>query len=254
MDSLKDLSQGPREGPDTQVKTAPGASFDHWILVALTSLLTACCSSSDSPIAVVNNNHPPRIITDSTLQMPEHRQLVDFLLAIDTDSDPVLWSISGGGDAALFRIDAEGRLKFIVAPDFENPADTNLDNLYELSVTVSDGISTDTKQLNIEVIDRLEGRVGGDPVTGAKVCNSEEYANSTYNATAANLSGSAWLLASTLSASNSKIRDSITGDAYASGKLSCNGYSGDSLGLTVSAAGALGTHSCGNSNPVACCK
>ena len=90
--------------------------------------------------------------------------------------------------------------------------------------------------------------------SGAKVCNSEEYANSTYNAAAANLSGSAWLLASTLSASNSKIRDSITGDAYASGKLSCNGYSGDSLGLTVSAEGALGTDSCGNSNPVACCK
>ncbi|MGB2041708.1 MAG: Ig-like domain-containing protein, partial [Porticoccaceae bacterium] len=169
MDSLKDLSQGPRKGPDTQVKTAPGASFDHWILVALASLLTACGSSSDSPIAVDNNNHPPRIITDSTVQMPEQRQLVSSLLAIDTDSDPVLWSISGGADAALFRMDAEGRLKFIVAPDFENPADTNLDNLYELSVTVSDGISADTKQLNVEVTDRLEGRVGGDPVTGAKV-------------------------------------------------------------------------------------
>jgi hypothetical protein len=90
--------------------------------------------------------------------------------------------------------------------------------------------------------------------SGAKVCNSEEYANSTYNAAAANLSGSAWLLASTLSASNSKIRDSITGEAYASGKLSCNGYSSGSLGLVVSAEGAMGTDSCGNSNPVACCK
>ncbi|MDA8787102.1 hypothetical protein N9N19_06120 [Porticoccaceae bacterium] len=89
--------------------------------------------------------------------------------------------------------------------------------------------------------------------SGAKVCSSEEYANSSYNAAAANLSGSAWLLASTLSASNSKIRDSITGQAYGSGKLSCNGYNGGSQGLVVSAEGAMGTDSCANSNPVACC-
>ena len=220
MDSLKDLSQGPRKGPDTQVKTAPEASFDHWILVALASLLTACGSSSDSPIAVVKNNHPPRIITDSTVQMPEQRQLVISLLAIDTDSDPVLWSISGGADAALFRMDAEGRLNFIVAPDFENPADTNLDNLYQVSVTASDGISADTRQLNVEVTDRLEGRVGGDPVTGAKVF--------------LDLNGNSQL--------DREEPQAITSD------------SGDSLGLTVSAEGALGTDSCGNSNPVACCK
>ena len=59
--------------------------------------------------------------------------------------------------------------------------------------------------------------------------------------------------ASTLSASNSKIRDSITGQAYGSGKLSCNGYNGGSQGLVVSAEGAMGTDSCANSNPVACC-
>ncbi|MCT2532087.1 hypothetical protein N2488_02715 [SAR92 clade bacterium H231] len=89
--------------------------------------------------------------------------------------------------------------------------------------------------------------------SGAKVCSSEEFANSRYNAAAANLSGSAWLLASTLSASNSKIRDSVTGQAYGSGKLSCNGYNGGSQGLVVSAEGAMGTDSCANSNPVACC-
>ncbi|MGB1807629.1 MAG: hypothetical protein ACPHVT_00970 [Porticoccaceae bacterium] len=90
--------------------------------------------------------------------------------------------------------------------------------------------------------------------SGAKVCSSEEYANSSYNAAAANLSGSAWLLASTLSASNSKIRDSVTGEVYGSGKLSCNGYNGGSEGLVVSAEGAMGTDSCANYNPVACCK
>jgi len=90
--------------------------------------------------------------------------------------------------------------------------------------------------------------------SGAKMCNSEEFANSRYNAAAANLSGSAWLLASTLSTSNSKIHDSVTGEVYGSGKLSCNGYNGGTEGLVVSAEGAMGTDSCANYNPVACCK
>jgi hypothetical protein len=251
MDSLKDLSQGPRKGPNCQVETVPGASFDLFVLVVLTSLLAACGSASDSAsdssTSAGGSNHAPQINTANTVQMPEHKRLVSSLVATDRNADQLLWSIQGGADSEQFIITANGDLKFLTAADYENPTDTNTDNIYQLTISVSDGRATDSEQFSIEVSDRLEGRVGG-----AKVCNSEEYANSTYNA--ANLSGSAWLLASTLSASNSKICDSITGEAYASGKLSCNGYSSNSLGLVVSAEGAMGTDSCGNSNPVACCK
>ena len=67
MDSLKDLSQGPRKGPNTQAETAPWASFDRFILVVLTSLLAACGSSSESPDAVNHGNHAPQIDTDKKL-------------------------------------------------------------------------------------------------------------------------------------------------------------------------------------------
>jgi hypothetical protein len=231
MDSLKDLSQGPRKGPNCQVETVPGASFDLFVLVVLTSLLAACGSASDSAsdssTSAGGSNHAPQINTANTVQMPEHKRLVSSLVATDRNADQLLWSIQGGADSEQFIITANGDLKFLTAADYENPTDTNTDNIYQLTISVSDGRATDSEQFSIEVSDRLEGRVGG-----AKVCNSEEYANSTYN----------------------KIRDSITGEAHALGKLSCNGYSSNSLGLVVSAEGAMGTDSCGNSNPVACCK
>ena len=52
---------------------------------------------------------------------------------------PLVWSIEGGPDAALFTIDAAtGELEFLVAPDFEDPQDDDLDNVYRLNVRVTD--------------------------------------------------------------------------------------------------------------------
>ena len=54
---------------------------------------------------------------------------------------PLSFSLVPGDDAAAFQIDAvSGRLRFVQAPDFEAPADGNGDNLYQVTVAVSDGI------------------------------------------------------------------------------------------------------------------
>ncbi len=91
--------------------------------------------------------------------------------------------------------------------------------------------------------------------TGSKICTSSEYANSVYNSSAANLQGNAWILADTINASGSKVRDKITGDTYSNGALSCGGYSGEEDdALVVNGAGELSLDSCSNSNAVACCK
>ena len=91
--------------------------------------------------------------------------------------------------------------------------------------------------------------------TGSKICTSTEYANSVYNAAAANLQGNAWILADMVNASGSKIRDMITGDTYSNGGLSCGGYSGEEdEALIVNGAGELSLDSCSNANAVACCK
>jgi len=74
--------------------------------------------------------------------------------AEDQDAGTTLaYSIGGGADAARFTIDAEGNLAFLTAPDFEAPADADGDNVYEVTVRVSDGSLTSTLSLSVRVDD-----------------------------------------------------------------------------------------------------
>ena len=63
------------------------------------------------------------------------------------------YSIAGGPDAALFTIDpTTGNLTFKSAPDYEHPSDASADNIYNVTVQVSDGIHTDSQSLTVNVI------------------------------------------------------------------------------------------------------
>ena len=44
------------------------------------------------------------------------------------------------------------------SPDFENPDDNNSDNVYELTVGVSDGHATEYLNLNVRVLDAFENQ------------------------------------------------------------------------------------------------
>ncbi len=74
--------------------------------------------------------------------------------ATDADGDTLAYSISGGGDAALFDIDSvTGQVTFKVAPDFEAPGDTDTNNTYVIDVTASDGSNDATQTVTITVTD-----------------------------------------------------------------------------------------------------
>lgn len=61
----------------------------------------------------------------------------------------------GGVDAAKFTIDAStGALAFIAAPDYEAPTDSGADNVYNVTVQVSDGAGgSDTQAIAVTVTD-----------------------------------------------------------------------------------------------------
>lgn len=97
-----------------------------------------------NPVDCHNNSDP--IITSNgggdaaTVHVPEGTNAVTTVTATDPDNDTLTFSISGGTDGASFTIDpATGVLTFITTPDYENPADSNKDNTYEVRVTVADG-------------------------------------------------------------------------------------------------------------------
>ncbi|MCA2002741.1 MAG: cadherin repeat domain-containing protein, partial [Chloroflexi bacterium] len=62
------------------------------------------------------------------------------------------YSILGGADAALFALDPlTGALSFLSPPDFEAPKDAGADNVYNLTVQVSDGMLTAAQNISIQV-------------------------------------------------------------------------------------------------------
>lgn len=64
----------------------------------------------------------------------------------------VTYSIAGGADAALFRIDpASGALRFADAPSWAAPRDAGLDNTYEVQVQASDAYGSDVQTLRVQV-------------------------------------------------------------------------------------------------------
>lgn len=111
----------------------------------------------------VQENTAPTITSDGAgntadIRIAEDQASVTIVQATDAEGDTLTYNISGGDDAALFQIaPATGKLSFITAPDFENPADANADNQYNVIVSVKDKAGlTDTQTLTIHVTDRSD--------------------------------------------------------------------------------------------------
>jgi len=174
MDSFKDVSHGHIDRPNKRESKDPRFPHARFIPTLLSlSLLAACGSSGDgssnSPNPSGNSNRSPVITVDERIKIPEQMRLVTALSATDLDGDKLDYSILGGADAGLFALSSNGNLEFISAPNFEAPTDADADNIYDVSVRVSDGVASDSASIKVEVVDRFEGRVGDAPIVGAQV-------------------------------------------------------------------------------------
>jgi ELWxxDGT repeat protein len=97
-------------------------------------------------VAAPATNHAPVITSGgggpaAVVSVAENATAVMTVTASDSDLPPqtLVYSISGGADAARFAIDSvTGALSFVAAPDFENPQDAGHDNVYDVTVTVTD--------------------------------------------------------------------------------------------------------------------
>jgi titin len=103
-------------------------------------------------------NHPPVITSNgggdsAAVSIPENTTAVANVQATDPDAGTALtYSLAGGADAARFSIDsASGVLTFLAAPDFENPADADHNNVYSVIVQASDGIFGDMQTIAVTV-------------------------------------------------------------------------------------------------------
>ena len=109
-------------------------------------------------VTVVEQNEGPEISGLQSLSFAEN-QATDRILATYTATDPEdpsavisRWSLSGS-DAGDFRISEGGELSFRNVPDFERPADSGRDNVYNFSLRASDGRNYGYLEVTVTVED-----------------------------------------------------------------------------------------------------
>lgn len=142
-----------------------GARVVTWIVndgstnsAAVTSTITVA-AVNDASVITSNGGGPAATVT-----VLENVTVATTVTSSDVDGGPAVYSIvpvgsGGGADAASFTINSStGVLSFVAAPDYEVPTDVGADNIYEVTVQVSDGNGgTPSQALSIMVTDVAEG-------------------------------------------------------------------------------------------------
>ena len=105
-------------------------------------------------ITVTDVNEGPEVSGPSAFTIAENQGLSNAVYAA-TDpegANVARWSV-GGRDGGDFSITQGGTLYFRSPPDYERPADSNRDNVYEVSIQPSDGRNTGSYPVTVTVTD-----------------------------------------------------------------------------------------------------
>ena len=117
--------------------------------------------SLDVTVTVTNSTGTEEPTITTTSNPSPYREngtgAVQTFRARDPQGQPISWSLTGA-DSNAFEISSGGVLTFRSPPDFENPTDTDRDNVYEITVVVTDDQSlTDSVHISVTVANDAEG-------------------------------------------------------------------------------------------------
>ena len=155
---------------------------NKYILVVLSlNLLVACGGDGggdgdDEECDFTYVNSAPVFTSDKVIYVQEN-QTVEFTInATDADGDELNFDMNGNEDGGSFtsgstffdaeyliEIDKTGVVTFNEVPDYENPMDTDGDNIYKIHVTVEDGNYCNTDGMQGTATEIFEIRVTNDP-------------------------------------------------------------------------------------------
>ena len=141
----------------------------------------------------VNDNTPSFTSADSVNVAENQRvdSVVYRAVATDADGDPLSYSLSGT-DAARFTIDpATGAVRFTASPDFENPGDAGGNNVYDITVTASDGDNSTNHDVAIRVTNVNDNTPSFTSATSAGVTENQRVDSVVYRAVATDADGDA---------------------------------------------------------------
>jgi len=117
-----------------------------------------------------NSNGYPFFTSETSPYVDENQSSVITVTATDPEGANILFSVSGGTDAASFSIDpSTGVLTFNTAPDYETKS------LYVVEISAYDGSNTNTQRIVVRVTDVLEGPADiTDPEPGSTLIGDSQ--------------------------------------------------------------------------------
>lgn len=129
-----------------------------FLAVSLAGLVGACSGGSDGPAPPPPPaNRAPVFASPTAVSVPENTTAPVLTISVsDPDGDTLTLSLSGP-DASAFALNTARELSFLTPPDFENPTDATGNNVYEVTVSASDGRLSATLNLmvTVENVDEL---------------------------------------------------------------------------------------------------
>jgi FG-GAP-like repeat/IPT/TIG domain len=115
------------------------------------SNLSVVVSNGNQKSNAATFSYVPVLAPTATAQAANGVLAVSTVVAVD-GVVPLTYTIAGGVDASAFRIDpASGLLSFASPPSFSHPTDSNKDNVYNVIVQASDGVTSSTEALAVKV-------------------------------------------------------------------------------------------------------
>jgi len=149
---------------------------DNTYVVIVTATDAALNTTNQTvTITITNVNEAPTISINSSnathaITQAENSTSVVTYTATDVDAGAsLLFSISGT-DAADFAINSSsGVLTFASSPDFEAPADSDVNNQYVVIITVSDGALSDTQTLTVTITNANESATASAPTVSGTI-------------------------------------------------------------------------------------
>ena len=107
-------------------------------------------------ITVTNVDETPVVTVGPSIKYAENGiGTVATYTATDPEGTAIAWSLSGV-DSGPFSISSAGGLTFNTPPDYEDPADADMDNVYLVTVEASDGTVTGALEVTVTVTDESE--------------------------------------------------------------------------------------------------
>ena len=148
-------------GPRTMLdREALGDPFQHTVTVTATDP-SGDPGTVEVTVTVTDVNEAPTIRTGPTRANNQNENIlittvVAAYTASDVDNgDTLVWSLTGCTDASDFNIgnqdgDDVGELTFKEMPNYEKPADADMDNAYMVTVVATDAGTSDDRRIGVD--------------------------------------------------------------------------------------------------------